>query len=116
MAPKVVAGPPCCLKYFDKTKYKHLIQLTQICFFPFAVPNRPEGLPRVQYPQKLVLCSGLVKVGSLFIHKECVWHPYLVYVLSSNHQLIQIWPFLKGQSWILPELSKVHVHGKVLKR
>ena len=60
-----------------------------------AVPNGSEYVPRVQYPQKLVLSGSLVKVGCLFIHKERVWHPDQLDVLCPDNQLLKIWFFVK---------------------
>ena len=98
------------------TRGRHISQRSNV--FPFiaclAVPNGPEYVPRVQYPQKLVLRGGLVKVRSLFIHKECVWHPNQLDVLCPDNQLLKIWLFVKRQSWISPELAEVHVQGEVL--
>ena len=98
--------------------HKRQTYIAAVKCFPFiaclAVPNGPEYVPRVQYPQKLVLRGGLVKVRSLFIHKECVWHPNQLDVLCPDNQLLKIWLFVKRQSWISPELAEVHVQGEVL--
>ena len=76
-------------------------------------PHAPEYLPRVHDPQELVLGGGLVEQGNLFVDKECVRDPNLFDILGSNNQLFQISLTIKSKSWIVPELSEVHVEGEV---
>ena len=69
----------------------------------------------MQNSEKLILGRGLVEVGCLLVDEERIRDPDQVDVLSTNDQLLQTWPPLKGQPRIGPELSEVHVHREVLK-
>ena len=57
-----------------------------------------------------------MKIGRLFVNEERVRHPNQIDVLSTDHQFLQSWTTLERQPRVLPELTKVHVKGKVLKR
>ena len=79
-----------------------------------SVPNASENLASVQYPQKLIIGRGIVKVGGLFVHKKCVWHPDQLDVFRPYYELFKANLTLKGQPRVLPKLSEVHVQGEVL--
>ncbi len=57
-----------------------------------------------------------MKVGFLFIDKEGVWNPNELYVLSPHNKFFEASPWFKGEPWITPELTEVHVQGEVLQR
>ena len=78
-------------------------------------PNTPKNVPRVENPDELIVSGGGVKVGRLFVYKKSVRHPNKFDVLSPNHKFVQTRFPLKGQSWVLPKLSKIHVQREILK-
>ena len=52
--------------------------------------------------------------GDLLIDKECVGHPDEFDVLCTHHQVVNSKiVFVEAESWITPELTEVHVKGKV---
>ena len=67
----------------------------------------------MQDSQELVFRCSLVEQGNLLVDEEGVGDPDELDVLRPHHQLLQVWLFVKGQSRIHPELSKVHVEGEV---
>ena len=77
-------------------------------------PNAPQNLSVMEDSQELIFGCGYVEVGSFFIDKKCVRSPNLMDVLGSDHKVFQVWPSFKLQSFVLPKLSKVHVHCEVL--
>ena len=68
----------------------------------------------MQYPEKLVFCGRVVKVSGFFINKEGIWYPNQLDVLGSDHQFFQAHPSFKGKPGVSPELTEIHVKGKVL--
>ena len=81
---------------------------------PWDSPNAPQNLSVMEDSQELILSGGYVEVGSLFIDKKCVRSPNLMDVLGSDHKVFKVRSPLKLQSFVLPELPKVHVHCEVL--
>ena len=81
---------------------------------PWDSPNAPQNLSVMEDSQKLILSCGYVEVGSFFIDKKRVGSPNLMDVLGSDHEIFQVWPSFKLEPFVLPKLSKVHVHCEVL--
>lgn len=68
----------------------------------------------MQNSQELIVSGGIVKVSCFLINEEGVRYPDLLNVGCPNHQLLQAWLWLEGETGIPPELAEVHVKGKVL--
>lgn len=80
------------------------------------VPNTSQNGACVQDPQKLVVGGGIVKVGFFLIHKKGVRHPDHLDVLCPDNQLFKADSTVKGQPWVAPKLSEVHVQGEILEK
>lgn len=60
------------------------------------LPNTTGYGPGMVYSNKLIRSGGDVEVWLLLIHKECVWHPYILYELWPHRQGFNPRPFAKG--------------------
>ena len=81
---------------------------------PWDSPNAPQNLSVMEDSQELIFGCGYVEVGSFFIDKKRVRSPNLMDVLGPDDKIFQVGPSLKLQPFVLPKLSKVHVHCEVL--